>query len=637
MTEIRDLIKKISQEAYLAPVAVSLFLIPVFWNPSFLYSFTQGKEIIFKIILLSTLLVFVPIIIFKKKYSFSNILKSPLFFLLLLQIAIYAVTNVLSSTPLVTLHGTYSRGFGFIMELFLFTFVLYCSQTLSKKNIPKLLKIIFLSGCIVAVYAIFQKIGVDPLFKHFDTNIFAGRAFSFLGNPSYLGQVMLLNIIIGGFLAVSEKNKYQKILFIVGTVVLLSAMFLSETRTAFLGLICALLLVGIKYFNPMINFFKKYRMTLIIGIILIGGAFAILPQEKYSFSNLALRSLNSRFEIWNGTIDLIKEKPVLGYGEETFYIYFPEIITKKFLTLEENINLSADRIHNETLETFFSHGILAVIIYVLILVYLVKIFFKSKNKIAGILALVIIANVIQNQFAFPDVTVSVLIAFCYGGLIALELREKDKKIIKLNKWKRYTIAPAILLFVLYIGVFTVYKPYISQLAYAESHKNYTVDYAIAVNKHKEALSYTPYYSELWYELMFIDPSSMERALLNLEEIEGESGNVLAWKGNFYADTDPQKASEFYTKALEKNPYHPHWIRAYADMLHNEGDYENALFLYNQYLEAIPDFWKWSDNLEEKTDKEKKTYETFLKHTPYFWGILEKIEHILSVLENEEKN
>lgn len=634
---IRDFIKKISKEAYLAPIAVSLFLIPIFWNPSFLFSFTQGKEILFKAILLVSLLVFATIVLFRKKFDFGNIFKSPLFFLLLLLITVFALTNALSSTSIVALHGTYSRGFGFIIELFLFTFTIYCALTLAGKNISKLLKVVFASGFLVALYSIFQKIGLDPFFDNFDTNIFAGRIFSFLGNPSYLGQFMLLITIISGFLAVSEKKRTKKAIYIVGTLVFLSALFFSETRTALVGLAFAILLVSVKNFKQIISFFKRYKPALLIVLVFGAILITVLPNDRYSFSNLALRSLNSRLEIWDGTLDLIKEKPILGYGEETFYIYFPEIITKEFLTLEENINLSADRIHNETLEILFSHGIFAVIIYLLILVYLFKIFFKSKNKIAGLLSLVIIINIIQNQLAFPDITISILIAFCFGGLIALESENKREITLELTKWKRFLLTPAIVFFVIYLGYQTVYRPHMSQLAYAESHKNYTIDYATAVNKHKEALSYTPYYSELWYELMFIDPSSMERALFNLEAIEGDSGNVLAWKGNFYADSDPQKASEFYTRALGENPHHPNWIRAYADMLYEHEDYENALFLYNQYLEAIPDFWKWTNELEEKTAREQKTYETFLKHTPYFWGILEKIEHILSVMKTENQN
>lgn len=628
--DIRGFTEKISKEAYIAPIALSLFLIPLFWHPSFIYSFTQGKEILFKIIILCIFLISAHIFIYKEKFSFKNIFKSSIFLILLIQICIYAITNVLSDTPIVTLYGTYSRGFGFLIELFLFAFLVYCSLVLSKENILKLLKITFISGLIVGIYAILQKIGFNPFFTNYDINIFEERTFSFLGNPSYLGQIMLLNTIIGGFLATFEKNRNKKIIYITGTIIFLSTIFLSETRTALIGLAVVLTLLAVKYFRSIINILKKYKLIIITGTLLFGVVFAILPQERYSFSDIALRSLNSRMEIWKGTIDLIKEKPLQGYGEETFYIYFPETITKKFLTLEEDINVSADRIHNETLEIFFSHGVFAVIIYLLLLAFIIRIFFKSKNNITTGLALIIIANTVQNQFAFPDIVINILITFSLGGLIASEINDPDKIIFKLKEWKRYIVATLILLFVGYSGFITIYKPFMSQLAYAESKDNYSVDYTTAINKHKEALYFTPYYSELWYELMLIDPSSMERALFMLEQIEGNSGNVLAWKGNLYANTDPQKASDYYIKALEKNPYHPNWIRAFADMLYEQGDYENALYLYSKYLESIPDFWKWADNLEEHTPKEQKSYETFLKHTPYFWKILEKMDSITSM-------
>lgn len=618
----RRLIASFKKEAYITPIILSLFLVPIFWNPSFIQSFTQGKEILFKSVTIITLILFASVLIYKKKYTFKNITESPILFLLLLQICIFAITNVFSNTPIVTLYGTYSRGFGFIIELFLFIFLIYCSLALSRKNIQNLLKIIFVSGLIVAAYAILQKIGFDPFFKNYDIGIFVGRVFSFSGNPSYLGQLMMLDIIIGGYFIFSER----KISYIPGTLLLLAALFFSGTRTALLGLIVVAMLISIKYYRSFIKVIKKYKITVIIGLLFIGTIFTILPQDRYSLSDPALRSFNSRLEIWDGTIDLIKKTPLAGYGGETFYIYFPEIITKKFLTLEENLNTSADKIHNETLEIFFSHGAVAVLIYFVLLVFVFRIFFKSKNETMIILALIIIANTVQNQLAFPDITISILTTFCFAGLIALKV--KNKTTIKIEKWKRCLLAPVLLVLSVYIGFFTIYKPYMSQLAYAKSHANYS-NYAVAVNNHKAALAYTPYYSEPWYELIFIDPSSMERALFYLEQIEGESGNVLAWKGNFYSDKDPHKASKFYTKALEKNPYHPNWIRAFADMLYDKGDYENALYLYNQYLEAIPDFWKWTDDLGKHDEKEQKSYKTFFKLTPYFWGVIDKINSIIS--------
>ncbi len=631
---MRSFVKKFLEEAYIAPIALSLFLVPLFWHPSFIYSFTQGKELLLKAVILITLSGLALSLIYKKSFTIKKITTSSLFLLLLLELVIFVVTDLLSNTPIVTLYGTYSRGFGFIMELFLFLFVMYCALGLSEEKITKLLKVAFFSAVLVSIYAILQKPGLNPFFWNYDTNIFAGRVFSFLGNPSYLGQFMLLQTLTGGYLTFVEKDNEARYSYLLGTTLAVIALFLSGTRTALLGLIIALLILGIKYAKFIYGHIKTHK-KIVVGLVLVAGIiFAILPNDRYSLSALSMRSLNSRMQIWDGTIDLVKDHPIIGYGGETFYIHFPEIITKKFLTLEENTNISADRVHNETLEILFSHGIFAVVVYLAIFILLLKIFFRSKNKVAPILALIIIANIIQNQFAFPDITIATLIAFCFGGLVSLETKEEVA--VKFSLRARAISAVVIFLICIVIGVVTIYRPFMSQLAYAKSKESYTVSYSTAVIKHKEALFYTPYYSELWYELMFIDPSSMERALHYLEQIDGNSGNVLAWKGNFYSKTDPAKASEFYTMALEKNPYHPNWIRAFADMLYSTGDYENALYLYEKYLDAVPDFWRWKDQLEDHTLKEQKSYNAFFKQSPDFWGVINKIEYITSILEADRK-
>lgn len=618
-------LEKKVKKAYLLPIGVSLFFIPIFWNPSFVYAFTQGKEIFFKAILLATLTGLGLVLILKKPIQSKNPFRSTLFLVLLSLITLFTITDVLSPHPLVTLHGTFSRGFGLIMEWFFFFFTLYVGLTIDKKSIRPLLKLSFLSGILVSVYAMIQKIGFDPFFSHFSTTIFAGRAFSSLGNPSYLGQFMLLIVLIGGYLTFSAKTRLHRIGFILGSFICLAAMLLSETRTAILGLALSVVLFGLKYRHAFFQQIKKYWIPIALSFGIIITILANVHHGRFSLSNTGLRSLDSRFEIWNGTLELIKQKPWLGYGSETFYVHFPEIANKRFFQLEENINLSADRVHNEFLETFFSHGIFAVMLYVALFVLVVRIFFISKDPITSLLALLILINTIQNQLSFPDTSIVVLMAFCYGGLIAIEL--KNQGMHSWKPWSQKIVGLLMLLIAIHAGIFSVYKPYRSQLAYTQSKNSYSTDYAKAIHKHKEALNYTPYYSEPWYELMIIDPSSMKTALLNLEKIEGESGNVLAWKGNYYSESDPAKASEFYMRALEKNPYHPNWIRAFADMLYDQGDYPSALFLYQRYLESIPDFWKWSPDLEERSPSEQKTYETFLKYTPYFSGILKKIDDI----------
>lgn len=629
---VKDIIKKVNKNAYIIPVFLAIFCVPIFWNPSFIYSFTQGKEILFKILMLLSLFGIGVFILKNKGIKVKEIFKSTLFLILLLQLLIYSITNTLSDHSIIAFHGTYSRGGGGIMSLFLFFFLIYISLFLSKKNLKSAGKVFFASSLIIAIYAISQKMGWDIFFKNYGTNIFDGRSFSFSGNPSYLGQLMLLSAILGILLLSITKKKTKKAIYASGSIIFLLTIILSGTRAAILGLIVVIALLAIKYIKPIYAFIKRHKAVSICALVIGILIFANLPQDRYSFSALSTRSLQSRFEIWEGTTRLIKEKPFFGYGEETFYIYFHEIITKNFLTLEENINLSADRVHNETLETFYNHGIFGVLLYLILIIYIIKIFFKSKDKLTIALALIIIANLAQNQFGFPDMTINMVMAFCFGGLVSLESSNK-KKLILLRGWKRITAGVVIFLIVAYAGWGHVYKPYLSQLAYAESKRNYSISYEIAINKHKEAISYTPYYSELLYELMIIDPSSMGRALWYLEILEGESGNVLAWKGNFYAQEDPRKASGFYIRALEKNPYHPNWIRAFADMLYEQEDYLSALFMYNKYLEAVPDFWKWTSEMDKYSDIERQSYKTFFKNTPYFWGILEKMENAKSFIDD----
>ncbi len=609
--------KLIHKEADIIPILLSLFFIPVFFNPSFIFSFTQGKELLFKLIIVLAIIFFL-----KKKKEINNIKNSSLLLIILIQAFIFAITDIFSKTPIVSLYGTYSRGFGYIMELFILIFTIYTAFFLSESRIKKLLKVSFFSASIVAVFGLIQWLGFDFIFNNYDTGIFQKRIFSFLGNPSYLGQFLLLTSIVGVYFAITEKKK--RIVYISTTILILLALILSGTRTAMLGGAFAAVIFSIKYYRRINSFIRHNKVITSSLVIVVICLTTLLPNSRYSMSSTALRSLNSRFEIWSGTIELIKERPLIGYGGETFYIHFPEIINKQFLALEENININADRVHNETLEVLFSHGVFGMLVYILLFFSVLRIFFKTQNHLESILAAIVIVNIFQNQLSFSDITISLLIAFCMGGLIFFQCKNNKKIHIK-----KYISLPIVIALGIIVGYFVIYTPYVSQLNYTKSKHYHEVDYVVAVNSLKKSLEYTPYYSELWYELMFIDPSSMERAIYYLEKIEGKSGNLLAWKGNLYAKDDPKKASSFYIEALKKNPYNPNWIRAFADMLYDNEDYEDALYLYNKYLESIPDYWKSQNSLVEE-----QSYETMLKHTPYFEGILKKIERITEILQKD---
>ena len=628
---VDQLIKLIKKEAYLLPVAVCLFLVPVFWNPSLGNPFTQGKEILMKSAVLATVVAAGIILVFRNTVKGRELWKSPLFLLLAAGALIAVISTAFSPTPVIALFGTYGRGFGLLTQVYLLAFLVYCALALKDRDGSRIIRYVFVVAAIAALYGLLQKAGIDPLFSGYNTSIFEGRIFSFLGNPGYLGQYLLLGILCGTYCFVEAKKRSSKMIFGVTLVFMLAALWFAQTRTSVFALVICCALAGARYWKDIASVLKKKtsRRNVLagLGITAVIALVFLLPQSRFSFSEDSLRSVSSRLEIWKGAVSLIQKHPWLGYGQETFSIYSPEIITKQFLTLEEDLNLSIDRIHNETLEVAFSYGIFAVVLYLLVFGYLLRKFFITRSREVGLLTLLVLANFIQNQFSFSDISISLLIAFCLGIIVMDELKTTGQVKVKVPR----ILAGVIALGVLVGGYFafdnTVYRPYASQLAYAESVRNYQISYEIAVNEHKKATSLTPIYSELWYDLIFLDPSSMGRALENIERIEGNSGNLLAWKGNYYRDSDPEKAGQYYLQALEKNPYYPNWIRTYADMLYKNGDYENALALYKIYLDAVPDFWKWKDSLNEHSPKEQKSYRIFFKNVPDFWRTVDRVKEL----------
>jgi tetratricopeptide (TPR) repeat protein len=158
--------------------------------------------------------------------------------------------------------------------------------------------------------------------------------------------------------------------------------------------------------------------------------------------------------------------------------------------------------------------------------------------------------------------------------------------------------------------------------------NQNSSFDINVNLLKNALSYYPFHSKYWYVLMSIDPSSSARSIRSIEEIEPESVNLLAWKGNTFSINYPEDASIYFENAISRAPSNPHSVRAYADHLYrNNLNQDLALNLYQRYLELVPNFYTWKDHLLKKTLEEQKSYRVFFKNTPDFWNVFDRIESL----------
>ena len=324
-----------------------------------------------------------------------------------LTFGILSLFTYFSLTPQISLHGTLDRYMG------LYTFsLLFCIFSLNrlfltpeqKSEIKQHVFSVFnITALLIAIYGIAQFLGFDPLFDAFNANIFHGRIFSLSGNPSYLGQLMCISSLYNLQKYNRKKNKTH-LKFLIPQ---LAALLLSQTRTSILGFLFGALIIYRKQL-------KKYLLiSLAIFLLSLG-----IGHQKILNSN----SLQSRFQIWSSTIELIKERPI-GYGIENIQTFFPLKQTSQFNILEDNIYNSLQNSQPYPI-IIYSTGLLGLLLYVAIIIFLIKTY--KDNPYTN---LIILTNIFQHQLSFydlPTLTISTI-------LISLT-QTKSIKPIQISKW-----------------------------------------------------------------------------------------------------------------------------------------------------------------------------------------------------------
>jgi hypothetical protein len=113
-----------------------------------------------------------------------------------------------------------------------------------------------------------------------------------------------------------------KLLCLVSGAFTANAVILTRSRGAFLGLVVGMIVAGV--LAP-----RKYRVTIVAGIILAGVGFLSLTDSQFlkrasSISSNVEQSdysARSRIEIWKGGLKMLLDNPVVGVGPGNFYQY----------------------------------------------------------------------------------------------------------------------------------------------------------------------------------------------------------------------------------------------------------------------------------------------------------------------------
>lgn len=472
-----------------------------------------------------------------------------------------------------------------------------------------LFQLFIVIGTISSIYGLLQFFGVldikNPYFK---------MAGSF-NNPGqlaiYLGSVFPISFSTLLF------HKKIKILSLISSILIVTAIGLSGSRTAWICVFFVILFLIEKRYGFIKTFFwnKKNTILKLLGSILIIVFFCISCFHLYKYKQ---DSAHGRVFIWKVALSIINDKPVLGHGFNSF-LSIHNKYQEQYFTDDKDDNKNyfvADSVNyafNEFIQTICEIGAIGLIILLFLFAYPFihtynKFYEKEKGFLLGAQA-TIISIFIGSLFFYPLHIISVIVVFFFCLSVVSSYIEAKYKIIKVPRFLWITVLTTIL--------FTTLCFFIVQSNRRNAEKKWLVaynmmrsgEYAQAINK------FNKIYPVLGYDKRFMFNLGCELYILGkyhdsikvLENIKNNlyTPDLFIYLGLAYEEIgDFKKAIEAYKRASNIMPikFYPKYrlVKIYDQM-----GKTNEAILYAEKIQNTP--VKINSDIVQEIKKEMGEY------------------------------
>ena len=214
-----------------------------------------------------------------------------------------------------------------------------------------------------ALAIVFAVMSVWAAIQFFFLNTyFNGQARHPLNDPSSLGALFSLALFctLGWILA--ERPKREHICAVTLAVLLVCGMLSTVARGPVFALIPAIVLFCILLW-PQVKARRKSLLLVLLGGITFYGLMQTGVHKKFDIGErlfgtvtLAGDVANNRVEVWSATADMIKDRPWLGTGIGTYFLYFQEY---RRTTDRDGATLA----HNDPMQFWVELGVLGPLLF----------------------------------------------------------------------------------------------------------------------------------------------------------------------------------------------------------------------------------------------------------------------------------
>lgn len=304
----------------------------------------------------------------------------------------------------------------FTMYLFIFYCITYNIR--NKKYLNLLINTLIITNLLISIITIHQ------LFLSISTGIFTtntSNIFSTLENRNNLGTYLILSIFIVFSSIINSKNIRLRVFYSIVFITQIASIIACQSRNALIAMVIGAFIMTIMY-----N--KRYLIfSIILPIILF-----IIPESRLRLLQIFDPTQNnSRIKLWETTLYMIKEHPIMGIGFENYSLLYTEYL-EKYPDLKVWYEYIAYHPHNAFLKFQVELGILGTIAFVLFLLSIFILLYKllkhshnkkTKNMVIGITTSCIafqFMNLIDSFYTSPKIIITLLVilafASCYSKL-----------------------------------------------------------------------------------------------------------------------------------------------------------------------------------------------------------------------------
>ncbi len=230
-----------------------------------------------------------------------------------------------------------------------------------------LIGLVICVGTGISVFGLFQYFGFLP---HWWWNPENFLASTYVNHNHFSGYLeLVIPVTIGAIILYKFSGIALRIALIGSLVIMMSAFIVAQSRGAWISLSIALFVMNILLIRINILRMRSLLIMFFIAAAIFSLAYlreGSISRRVNSISDVALgeATLETRLQIWDGTIKMIKANPLIGTGIGTFVWGFPHY-------RPVGLNARAHYAHNDYLHMTAEMGVMVLPLMIFILVIII--------------------------------------------------------------------------------------------------------------------------------------------------------------------------------------------------------------------------------------------------------------------------